>query len=166
MAETRTGLHNWLGLSGTQYSQELVRQASRVASELVEQPTHGVPRVVDIVRQSKDGGSSANNALGVPANWTPVAGRTGLSATMFMPNEWDGERDPTQLEVRAGERTLLVADVPEAGSIPADRIMLTDKVRFVDPVYGDSIFTIEEVNPIRGTGLVRIRSVYSRSLVS
>ena len=73
MAETRTGLHNWLGLSGTQYSQELVRQASRVASELVEQPTHGVPRVVDIVRQSKDGGSSANNALGVPANWTPVA---------------------------------------------------------------------------------------------
>jgi hypothetical protein len=39
-------------------------------------------------------------------------------------------------------------------------------VRFVDPVYGDSIFTIEEVNPIRGTGLVRIRSVYSRSLVS
>ena len=104
--------------------------------------------------------------MGVPANWTPVAGLTGLSATMFMPNEWDGERDPTQLEVRAGERTLLVADVPEAGSIPADRIMLTDKVRFVDPVYGDSIFTIEEVNPIRGTGLVRIRSVYSRSLVS
>ena len=141
-----------------------MRQASRVASELVEQPTHGVPRTVSIVRLSKDGGSLADNALGIPATWNPVAGLTGLSATMFMPNEWDGERDPTQLEVRASERTLLVADVPEAGTIPADRIMLTDKVRFDDPVYGDSIFTIEEVNPIRGTGLVRIRAVFSRGM--
>ena len=165
MAETRTGLHNWLGLSGTQYSQELVRQASRVASELVEQPTHGIPRTVDIVRKSEVGGSPANSALGLPASWNPVAGLSGLSATLFLPNEWDGERDPTQLEVRASERTLLVADVPEAGTIPADRIMLTDKVQFLDPVYGDSIFTIEDVNPIRGTGLIRIRAVYSRSLV-
>ena len=165
MAETRTGLHNWLGLSGTQYSQELVRQAARVASELVEQPTHGVPRVVDIVRKTKDLASPANGALGLPATWNPVAGLTGLSATMFMPNEWDSERDPTKVSVRASQRTLLIADVPQAGNIPEDCIMLTDKVRFIDPVYGDSLFEIQEVNPIRGTGLISVTCVYSRGLV-
>ncbi len=165
MAETRTGLDNWLGLSGTQYSQELVRQAARVASELVEQPTNGIPRTIDIVRKTKT--VDANSALGVPATWTPVAGLESLSATLFLPNEWDGARDKTQaVEVKEGERTLLVADVPAAGSIPEDRIMLTDNVKIDDPVYGEAYFSIETVNPIRGTGLIHLTVVYSRDGIS
>ena len=53
MTETRTGLNNWLGESGTRYYQELVRQASRVASEIVEQATNGTPRVVDVIRKQR-----------------------------------------------------------------------------------------------------------------
>lgn len=165
MAETRTGLDNWLGLSGTQYSQELVRQASRVASELVEQATSGIPRTIDIVRKAKT--QDANTALGVAAVWSPVAGLTGLSATLFLPNEWMGDRDETKaVELKEGERTLLVADVPAAGTIPADRIMLTDKVKIDDPVYGEAYFSITSVNPIRGTGLINVHVAYSRDGVS
>ena len=161
MAETRTGLDNWLGLSGTQYSQELVRQAARVASELVEQPTNGIPRTIDIVRKAKT--QDANTALGVAAQWSPVAGLTGLSATLFLPNEWEGTRDETDsVRVKEGERSLLVADVPAAGTIPADRIMLTDNVKIDDPVYGEAYFSIESVKPIRGTGLIHVKVVYSR----
>ena len=165
MAETRTGLDNWLGLSGTAYSQELVRQAARVASELVEQPTNGIPRTIDIVRKTKT--QDADTALGVAALWSPVAGLTGLSATLFLPNQWDGVRDQTQaVEVKEGGRTLLVADVPAAGSIPEDRIMLTDNVKIDDPVYGEAYFSITEVNPIRGTGLIHVSVVYSRDGIS
>ena len=161
MAETRTGLDNWLGMSGTQYSQELVRQAARVASELVEQPTNGIPRTIDVVRKAQT--QDANTALGVAAQWSPVAGLTGLSATLFLPNEWEGPRDETDsVRVKEGERSLLVADVPAAGTIPADRIMLTDNVKIDDPVYGEAYFSIESVNPIRGTGLIHVKVVYSR----
>jgi hypothetical protein len=121
-------------------SQELVRQASRVASELVEQPTNGIPRTIDIVRKAK--AQDANTALGVAAQWSPVAGLTGLSATLFLPNEWEGPRDETKaVRVKEGERSLLVADVPAAGTIPADRIMLTDNVKIDDPVYGEAYFS-------------------------
>ena len=160
MTETRTGLNNWLGESGTRYYQELVRQASRVASEIVEQATNGTPRVVDVIRKTKT--VDANTALGVPAVWAAVDGLTSLPATLFMPNKWDEVRPGKVVEVKEGERTLLVADVPAAGGISSDKILLTDKIKIEDPVYGLVSFDVEEVNPIRGTGLVHIKVSYSR----
>ena len=41
MAQTRTGLNNWLGEMGTNYAHELTRQAARIASELGEEATSG-----------------------------------------------------------------------------------------------------------------------------
>ena len=160
MTETRTGLNNWLGVTGTQYYQELVRQAARVASEITEQATSGVPRAIDVIRKSKT--SDANTALGVPAVWSAVDGLTGLAATLFMPNERAKERPGAAVEINESQRVLLVADVPAAGGIASDKILLTDKISFEDPVYGDAKFSIDSVNPIRGTGLVHITVSFSR----
>tara|TARA_Y100000114_G_C11763344_1_gene331250 strand:+ start:2717 stop:3211 length:495 start_codon:yes stop_codon:yes gene_type:complete len=164
MTETRTGLHNWLGESGTRYYQELVRQASRVASEIVEQATSGIPRTVDVIRKTKT--SDADMALGVPAVWAAVDGLTDLPATLFMPNQWDEARPGKVVEVKEGSRTLLIADVPAAGGIAADKLLLSDKIKIDDPVYGLVHFDVEEVNPIRGTGLIHIHVSYSRDSLS
>jgi len=163
MSETRTGLNSWLGVTGTQYYQELVRQASRVVSEITEQATSGVPRVVDIIRKTKS--TEANTALGVEASWQAVAGLTNLSATLFMPGEFYSKETDGALKLKVSERILLIADIPEAGGVPADKIMLTDKVRLDDPVYGDSRFSVTEVRPIRGAGLVHVKVDYSRDTV-
>lgn len=163
MAETRTGLNNWLGVTGTQYYQELVRQAARVVSELSEEATSGVPRVVDIIRKTKS--QAANSALGVEATWQAVAGLSGLSATLFMPGEFYSEVTDGAIKLKASERILLIADVPAAGGVPADKIMLTDKIQIDDPVYGQSRFSIDEVRPLRGAGMVHVKVSYSRDSV-
>ena len=161
MAETTTGLNPWLGYMGTSYAQELVRQASRVASELVEQPTTGIPRVVTIVRKTQ--AVAANTALGISASWDAVSGLTDLQATYFQPSTWDKDRPGTATEIVDAERTLLIADVPSAGSIAAYKILLTDKVRVDDPEFGVVDFEVKSVSPIRGTGLVHVDCVYRRT---
>ena len=161
MAETTTGLDPWLGFTGASYAQELVRQASRVASELVEQATTGIPRVVTIVRKTQ--AIAANTALGIAATWDAVAGLDGLQATYFQPSTWDKDRPGTATEILDAERTLLIADVPSAGSIAAYKILLTDKIRVDDPEFGLVDFQVTSVSPIRGTGLVHVECVYRRT---
>ncbi len=162
MAETRTGLNNWLGVTGTQYYQELVRQAARAVSEITEEATSGVPRTVDVIRKVKT--QDADSALGVAAQWSPVAGLTNLAATLFMPGEIYNDETSTDgaIKLKASQRVVLIADIPEAGGIPADKIMLTDKIKMDDPVYGDSRFAVDEIRPIRGAGLVHVIVSYSR----
>ena len=161
MAETTTGLNPWLGYTGTSYAQELVRQASRVASELVEQPTTGIPRVVSIVRKTES--VSANTSLGIAATWDAVSGLTDLQATYFQPSTWEKDRPATATEIVGAERTLLIADVPASGSIAAYKILLTDKVRVDDPEFGVVDFQVTSVSPIRGTGLIHVECVYRRT---
>lgn len=160
MAETRTGLDAWLGLSGTQYAQELVRQASRVTSELSEQATNGIPRVVDIVRRTIV--SAANTALGISGEWQSVAGLQSIQATYFQPSDWDKELNGTAADTVDAKRKLIIADVPTAGGTIADRLLLTDKIRVDDPAFGIVDLDIERVSPMRGTGLIFVDAVYGR----
>ena len=160
MAETRTGLDAWLGKSGAEYAQELVRQASRVTSELSEQPTNGIPRVVDIIRKTTV--SLADTALGIAGSWQAVAGLQNLQATYFQPSKWDKELNGTSAETVDASRRLLIADVPEAGGTVADRILLTDKIRVDDPAFGVVDLKIKKISPMRGTGLIHVEAVYSR----
>lgn len=161
MAETTTGLDPWLGYTGTSYAQELIRQASRVASELVEQPTNGIPRVVSIIRKTQ--AVAANTALGIAATWDAVSGLTDLQATYFQPSTWEKDRPATTTQILDAERTLLIADVPAAGGIDAYKILLTDKVRVDDPEFGVVDLEITSVSPVRGTGLVHVDCVYRRT---
>ena len=160
MTETRTGLDAWLGKSGAEYAQELVRQASRVTSELSEQPTDGIPRVIDIIRRTSV--SAADTALGIAATWQAVAGLQNIQATYFQPSKWDKELNGTSAETVDATRKLLIADVPEAGGTIADRLLLTDKIRVNDPAFGIVDLSIKKVSPLRGAGLIHVEAVYSR----
>ena len=169
MSEVTTGLNPFLGKMGTSCALELVRQASAVASELQEQPTHGTPRTVDIVRLIET--VPADPAAGIPGSWAPVAGLNSLKATLFTGsrrgvNSWGEDAPSGVVEVIKGVRVLLIADGPSAGGIPANRILLTDKVRFDDPELGTVDMAIQNVTPIRGTGLLRVEVSYNRDQAS
>lgn len=161
MSEVNTGLDPWLGFMGSSYAHELVRQASRVASELVEQPTQGIPRTVSIIRSTVS--ASADTALGIPATWAVVAGLEGLQATYFQPSAWDKDRPAQAVDITKAERSLLIADTPSAGGISSDTILLTDKIRVDDPEFGMVDLEVTAVKPLRGTGLIHVESVYRRS---
>lgn len=160
MVETRTGLDPWLGLTGTDYAHELIRQASRVVSELSEEATSGIPRVISIIRKTQS--VAADTALGIPATWQAVAGLTDLQANYFQPSAWDAVRPAQTTEITEAKRTLLIADVPAQGGVSADRILLTDKVQVDDPEFGVVDLAIKSVAPVRGTGLIHIEAAYVR----
>jgi len=164
MAETRTGLDAWLGFSGAEYAQELVRQASRVTSELSEQPTNGIPRVVSIIRKTVV--TAADTALGIAASWNSVAGMDSLQATYFQPSQWDKETSGTATETVEAKRKLIIADVPAGGGSPADKILLTDKIRVDDPAFGLVDLEIKKLSPMRGTGLIHVEAAYRRDRVT
>ncbi len=160
MAETRTGLDGWLGLSGTDYAHELIRQASRVVSELSEEATSGIPRTVNIIRSTVT--QAADTALMIPGTWQTVAGLGNLQATMFQPSEWDKTSTDGPAEIVKADRVFLVADVPAAGGTVADRILMTDKVQVDDPEFGEVELEILSVFPVRGTGLIKVETKYVR----
>jgi hypothetical protein len=169
MAEVDTGLNPFLGLTGAAYAMELVRQASFVTSELSEQPTHGIPRTVDIVRLTE--AVAADTAACIEGTWQPVAGLGSLTATLFQGsrrgiNGWGEDAPSGPAEVIKGSRVLLIADVPAAGGIADNKILLTDKVRFDDPEFGIVDMAIKEVTPVRGTGLIHVSTVYNRDQAS
>lgn len=161
MAQTRTGLDNWLGEMGTDYAHELTRQAARVASELGEEATSGVPRVVTILRREHAPGVG-NQALGIPPVWSSVNGLENLPATVFHPNKWDTTLTKGDIRLLEGKRTILVADVPAGGAVGADRIIPTDVIRYDDPLYGLSQFEVLSSTPVPGPGLVLVEAQYVR----
>ena len=163
MAQTRTGLNNWLGEMGTDYAHELVRQASRVASELGEEATSGVPRTVSVLRREEV--TAANTALGIIGAYNAVGGLQDLPATVFHPNKWDEESTPGDVKLREGHRNILVADVPAGGGVGADLIVPTDVIEYDDPLYGVAQFEVLSSTPVPGPGLVRVEVRYSRESV-
>lgn len=159
MAETRTGLNPWLSVSGTAYLHELTRQASRIASEMVEPATSGIPRTVEIVRSVIS--QAADTALGV--NAVSSDNLTTVQATYFQKTSWGDERPALDVNIRKAERALLVADIPAFGGQSADKILLTDVIKVDDPEFGVIELQITKVTPLRGAGLIHIEAEYQRS---
>jgi hypothetical protein len=161
MASTTTGLEPWLGFMGTAYAHELTRQAFRIAEEMTEEAVTApnVPRVVDVVRKTQV--SSANTALAVPATWQVVAGLADLQALIFYPRQWH-EEEPAEAKIKAGERVIVIVDVPAGGEVQANKIALTDRIKYDDPTYGESFWDVQEVQPISGPGMVRVKVAFDR----
>tara|TARA_B000000532_G_scaffold162640_1_gene131141 strand:- start:378 stop:872 length:495 start_codon:yes stop_codon:yes gene_type:complete len=161
MASTTTGLDPWLGFMGTSYVHELTRQAFRIAEEMTEEAVSApnVPRVVDVVRKFQV--VSVDTALGVPATWQSVAGLSDLQSLVFYPRQWH-EEEPAEAKIKAGERVIVIADVPAGGKVQANKIALTDRIKYDDPTYGQSYWEIQEVQPISGPGLVRVKVAFDR----
>ena len=160
MAQTRTGLDNWLGEIGTSYAHELTRQAARVVSELSEEATQGIPKVVSILR--KEEVSQANTALGIVGQYNPVAGLQNIPATVFHPNKWKEDLTKGDIKIKMAERELLLADVPAGGGVAEDKVVLSDIVEYTDPLYGLARFEVLEAIPVPGPGLVRLKVRYCR----
>lgn len=159
MAETRTGLDPWLSQTGTSYLQELIRQASRIASEMVEPATSGIPRTVQIMRDVIT--QAADSALGVNAVSTTETAT--VEATYFQKTTWGEEMPAVAADIRVAKRALLIADMPELGGIGADKILLTDVIKVDDPEFGLVELRITKVTPIRGAGLIHVEAEYQRS---
>lgn len=158
MAETTTGLNPWLGKTGTDYVHELVRQASRIASELVEEATHGIPRQVTITRSQI--AVAANTALGVDA--TTNDSSVVVSANYFQKTTWLEEQPGTVAPIRRADRTLLLKDVPAFGGQQANFVFITDIISVDDPEFGLVNLEIKKVTPLRGTGMIHVEAVYVR----
>lgn len=159
MAETRTGLDPWLSETGTTYLQELIRQASRIASEMAEPATSGIPRTVIISRDTIT--QEANSALGVNATTTTATAT--VQANYFQKTTWGEEQPAVAADIKVAKRALLIADMPELGGKPADRIYLTDVITVDDPEFGNIELRITSVTPLRGAGLIHVEAEYQRS---
>jgi len=161
MAKTTTGLNSWLGETGTNYFHELTRQAFRLAEEMAEEaiPNNGIPRTVAVIRKTET--VAANSALGVKATWGAVAGLDAIESLILYPRQWN-ESSPQELKILKGERTIIVVDVPSAGGVSADKIALTDRIKYNDPTYGESYWEIVDVEPHQGSGLIRCRVKFDR----
>ena len=161
MASTTTGLDPFLGFMGTSYVHELTRQAFRIAEEMTEEAVNSpsIPRTVDVVRKFQV--ASVNTALATPATWQARAGLTDLQSLIFYPRQWH-EEEPAEAKIKAGERIIVIADVPAAGKVQANKIALTDRIKYNAPTYGESYWEVHEVQPISGPGLVRIKVSFDR----
>lgn len=161
MAKTTTGLHSWMGETGTNYFHELTRQAFRLAEEITEEAVGGnsIPRTVSVIRKTE--AVAANSALGVKATWSTVAGLDTIEALIHYPRSWN-ESQQQELKLLAGERVIVLVDVPAGGNVSADKISLTDRIKYNDPTYGDSYWEVVEVLPIQGPGMVRTRVRFDR----
>lgn len=132
-----------------------------VASEGSEQATTEPtpPRTVDILRRQVS--AAGDPSSGISPTWSAVAGLSGLTAYVYRPHEWTA-REEAQIELREGDRIVVVADVPTAGGIAADTILRTDRVRFDDALFGTTAFEIVEVRPPAGEGLIWLHVRYAR----
>tara|TARA_Y100001970_G_scaffold281779_1_gene393251 strand:- start:1614 stop:2108 length:495 start_codon:yes stop_codon:yes gene_type:complete len=164
MAQTRTGLNNWLGEMGTNYAHELTRQAARIASELGEEATSGIPKVVSVLRRQEV--TPANTALGIVGQYNAVAGLENIPATVFHPNKWNEEGTPADVNIREAKRSILLADVPAGGGVGADRVVPTDVIEYDDPLYGLAQFEVKSATTVPGPGLVRVEVEYCRESVA
>ncbi len=158
MAETRTGLNPWLSETGTAYVHELVRQASRIASELVEPATTGIPREVTLTRSQI--AVAANTALGI--NSTTNDTSVTVEANYFQKTVWGEEQPGTVAPIRKADRVLILKDVPAFGGQLADKVLLTDVIAVDDPEFGVVNLEIKKVTPLRGTGMIHVEAVYHR----
>ena len=128
-----------------------------MTEEAVNSPS--VPRVVDVVRKFQV--VSVDTALAVPATWQSVAGLTNLQSLVFYPRQW-AEEEPAEAKIKSGERVIVIADVPAGGKVQANKIALTDRIKYDDPTYGQSYWEVQEVQPISGPGLVRVKVAFDR----
>ena len=163
MAETSTGLLPFMGFTGTSYAHELTRQAVRVLSELTNEAVTSTndPIQVNILRRQET--AAGNMARGIAATWSTVAGLEDLMAVVFTQSDWnDREAVPNTVRLREGERVIMIPDIPTAGGVAAYTILPTDRVSYVDAVYGLTSFDITEVRMPQGPGVAWMRVQYAR----
>lgn len=101
------------------------------------------PTSVDVVRREVL--TSGNTSLGIAPTWTTVAGLTDLVGHVRFSGKWVIEETGVELEIRQHQRIVMLADLPAGGLGGANELLLTDRLRFDDHVYGSSVWRVLEI---------------------
>jgi hypothetical protein len=126
-------------------AQNARRRAMVAVAELVG-PTTGAgsyPVYVDVVRREVI--AAGNTSLGIAPTWTTVAGLTNLVGHVRFSGKWVIEETGVELEIRQHQRIVMLADLPAGGAGAANALLLTDRLRFADNVYGTSVWRVMEI---------------------
>ena len=163
MAATTTGLNRWVDETGTNYFHELERLATMMLSEISEEAVANpsIPRTVNVLRREQT--VAPNPVRGIRGTWATVAGLEDLTAWVWLPSVWnDRQMQQGMPTLKEGQRVIVIADIPTAGSGGANRILPTDRVQYDDPTFGEQVFAVTNVEPNQGAGLVRVTVEYIR----
>lgn len=158
MAKTTTGANPWLAQAGQSRFNELLRQGHELHRELTSVP--GDLTTVDLLREVQT--AAGNPSAGVPPTFGVVAGLTGLAASLELPDAWNKRLAPGSVPLKDSERMVWLRDVPATATERADVVLLTDRIKFDDPIYGaGKIFAVSEVRSSDAARLIRVKVRYA-----
>lgn len=163
MPTTTTGLNPFNDLFGTHYIHEMTRQAMRIGAEMNNPAVLSsvTPQPVDVLRRRiiADGVPSQ----GIAELWETVAGLTDIFGQVILPAAWNkAQVEPGMPVLRSTQRVVLLVDVPATGEVGQYDVVMTDRIKYEDPIYGDQVFEIKELMPSPGPGIVRMIVEYAR----
>lgn len=153
------------GAAGQAAIHALRRLAAKGLTEVVE-PTTGAAILLtsDVLRRQVDVPGSA--ATQVATVWKTVPGLEGIETYVRLSGIWKRAGEDRSVQLREDERVATLFDVPATGAgdeaVPASVLTTRDRIRYVDPVYGEATFEIREARARVGAGLVTALLRYAR----
>lgn len=148
-----------LGPVGQLHVQNLLRRGHEIHRELTSIP--GTLQTVDILRDVQT--AAGNPAIGVQPTFATVAGLNGIAASLELPDTWNRRLEAGGVPLKQNERVAWLRDVPATLTERQDVVLLTDRLRFDDPIYGvGMIFTVFEVRTSDAARLMRVKVRYGR----
>lgn len=133
-------------------AQALRRQAMVAVAEL-RGPTAAVgtyPIAVDVIRRNPTG--TANTAAGRTTAWTTTT-FSDLVGHVRYNGRWRMRGTDTEVQLRDDQRIIMVADLTAGGGAGANELLVTDRLRYTDDTYGESVWTILETRDRDADGL-------------
>lgn len=111
------------------------------------------PRTIDVVREQE---SVAGDAVaGIAPTYAAVAGMTGLTGHVRTQGQWVNEKaGGERVEIGDSQRIAIILDIPTGGGIGAELLLLTDVLRFDDPLIGTTDWRVMDVRIREADGIV------------
>lgn len=148
-----------LGPDGQMRFQNLLRTGHETHRTVTSIP--GEPLTVAILRYTQT--AAGNPAVGIAPTFAAVAGLNGIAASLELPDTWNERLAPGGVPLKQNERVVWMRDVPATATERQDVVLLTDRVRFDDPIYGpNEIFTVFEVRTEDAARIMRVKVRYAR----
>lgn len=157
-----TGFSAVFGPAIANRAKELRRAAAYAHAEMTnDDQSPALPRALSVHRMEQT--APGSSAAGIAATWAPVAGLTGIGGTVWLAAPWNAMKSETGLILRDSERMITLVDIPATASEGEDVLLLSDRVYFDDPVYGDAaVFKVVTVHAL-DAGITHARVVYAHA---
>jgi len=110
------------------------------------------PRAIDVVREQE---SVAGDGIAIAPTYAAVAGMTGLTGHVRTQGQWRNEEaGGERVEIGDSQRIVIILDIPTGGGIGAELLLLTDVLRFDDPLIGETDWRVVDVRIREDDGIV------------